>query len=62
MDKELEGVSKYWRKKLMDIDERNDKNKQNTTEIVKKNQRENVSNRKQENEIYHMHNWSLQKR
>jgi len=37
MEKELEGVSKYWRKKLMDIDERNDKNKQNTIEIVKKN-------------------------
>lgn len=62
MEKELEGVSKYWRKKLMDIDERNDKNKQNTIEIVKKNQRENVSNRKQEKEIYHMHNWILQKR
>ena len=38
MEKEL-GVSKYWRKKVMDIDKRNDKNKQNAIEIVKKNQK-----------------------
>lgn len=38
MEKELEGVSKYWREKVMDIDERNDKNKQNAIEMqVKKN-------------------------
>ena len=59
MEKELEGVSKHWRKQSMDTDERSDKNKQNTIEIVKENQRENVSNRKQEKEIYNMHNWSL---
>lgn len=65
MKKQLEGAQKWINiveKTVMNTDERNDKNKQNTIKINNSKELENVDNRKQDMETYQMCNWSLWKR